>query len=134
MDSPAVRPAPPTEDVVVPDGEGRASTARVSLLVLYTPRLEDCRRFYAELGLAFTAERHGRGPDHYAAVLPDGMVLELYPAGDDRLTGVLRLGLAVDASAARPPLAPGRHRLVDPDGRTVEITAVGPAECGSAQG
>lgn len=115
------------------------SPARLSLLVLYTPRLEDCRRFYADLGLGFTAERHGRGPDHYAAVLPDGMVLELYPAGDDRLTGALRLGLAVDAAGARPPLAPGRHRLVDPDGRTVEITAVeitaaGRTEGGSAQG
>ncbi|MFI5763536.1 MULTISPECIES: VOC family protein [unclassified Streptomyces] len=120
------------------------STPRLSLLVLYTPQLEDCRRFYADLGLAFTAERHGRGPEHYAAVLPDGMVLELYPATDERLTGSLRLGLAVDAAAVRPPLAPGRHRLVDPDGRTVEVsavevtavevTAVGRTEGGSAQG
>ncbi|MFD5143503.1 glyoxalase/bleomycin resistance/dioxygenase family protein [Streptomyces sp. NPDC058401] len=100
------------------------STTRLSLLVLYTPRVEDCRRFYADLGLAFTAERHGRGPEHYAAVLPDGTVLELYPATGECLSGALRLGLAVDGAAVRPPLAPGRHRLVDPDGRTVEITAV----------
>ncbi|WP_327308214.1 glyoxalase/bleomycin resistance/dioxygenase family protein [Streptomyces sp. NBC_01298] len=121
----------------VPGRAGRASAVRVSLLVLYTPRLEECRRFYGDLGLAFTPERHGRGPEHYAAVLPDGMVIELYPARDDRLTGALRLGLAVpafDGSATRPRLAPGRQRLVDPDGRTVEITAVGPTEAGSAQG
>lgn len=133
MDSPAARPSSST-DIGVPGGEGRASGARVSLLVLYTPRWEECRRFYADLGLAFTAERHGRGPEHYAAVLPDGMVLELYPARDDRLTGALRLGLAVDADVTRPPLTPGRHRFTDPDGRTVEITAVGRAESGSAQG
>lgn len=130
-----MRPASSAE-AGVPGGDGRTSTVRVSLLVLYTPRLEDCRRFYADLGLAFTAERHGRGPEHYAAVLPDGLVLELYPARDDRLTGALRLGLglAVDAEVTSPPLAPGRHRLVDPDGRTVEITAVGRTGCGSAQG
>ncbi|MFJ7265113.1 hypothetical protein ACIQV3_00320 [Streptomyces sp. NPDC099050] len=52
--------------------------------MLYTPRVEECRRFYG--------------------------------------------------SAARPRIAPGRHRLVDPDGRTVEITAVGRTESGSAQG
>ncbi|MFZ3495705.1 glyoxalase/bleomycin resistance/dioxygenase family protein [Streptomyces sp. 5.8] len=142
MDSSAVRPDTATATATeaasaepgVPAGEGRVSTARVSLLVLYTPRLEECRRFYAALGLAFTAERHGRGPEHYAAVLPDGMVLELYPARDDRLTGVLRLGLAVDAEVTRPPLAPGRHRFTDPDGRTVEITAAGRTGCRSAQG
>ncbi|MFF3213291.1 glyoxalase/bleomycin resistance/dioxygenase family protein [Streptomyces sp. NPDC002886] len=119
----------------VPGREGQASAVRVSLLVLYTTRWEECRRFYGDLGLAFTAERHGRGPEHYAAVLPDGMVIELYPARDDRLTGALRLGLAVPAfDGSAGGLAPGRHRLVDPDGRTVEVTAVGRTEAGSAQG
>ncbi|MET9853808.1 glyoxalase/bleomycin resistance/dioxygenase family protein [Streptomyces sp. NPDC006450] len=137
MDSPAARPAPSTE-IGASGGDGRAPGAQVSLLVLYTARWEECRRFSADLGLTFTAERHRRGPEHYAAVLPDGMVLELYPARDDRLTGALRLGLAVDAEVTRPPLAPGRHRFVDPDGRTVEINAEGRTEwrteCGSAQG
>ncbi|MCX4776480.1 hypothetical protein [Streptomyces sp. NBC_01264] len=43
---------------------------------------------------------------------------------------------AFDGSASRPRLAPGRHRLVDPDGRTVEVTAVGRtgSGSGSAQG
>jgi catechol 2,3-dioxygenase-like lactoylglutathione lyase family enzyme len=97
--------------------------ARVTLLVMYTSRLEDCRSFYRNLGLDFTAEQHGRGPEHYAAVLADGAVLELYPARAFRQTDALRLGLAVDGTTASPPLAPGRHTLTDPDGRTVEILA-----------
>lgn len=52
-------------------------------------------------------------------------LLELYPARPDRRTEALRLGLAVDGSTARPPLPPGRHQRVDPDGRTVEIGAFG---------
>ena len=54
--------------------------SRATLLVLYSPRLEDCRRFYGALGLRFTAEQHGRGPRHHAAVLADGTVFECCPA------------------------------------------------------
>ncbi|GHE26603.1 glyoxalase/bleomycin resistance/dioxygenase family protein [Streptomyces hydrogenans] len=93
----------------------------VTLLVLYSPRLEECRRFYQSLGLDFTAERHGHGPEHYAAVLPNGMVFELYPARPERQTDALRLGLAIDGNTATPPLTPGHHTLTDPDGRTVEV-------------
>lgn len=99
------------------------SAIRVTLLVIYTPQLEECRAFYTALGLAFTAEQHGQGPAHYAAVLGDGTVFELYPSRPGRQTDTLRLGLAVPGSAANPPLAPGRHQLKDPDGRTVEIQA-----------
>ncbi|WP_037604108.1 VOC family protein [Streptacidiphilus rugosus] len=95
----------------------------VTLLVLYSPRLADCLQFYQHLGLAFTAERHGQGPVHYAAVFPDGMVFELYPARQGRETSALRLGLAIDGATATPPLTPGGHILSDPDGRTVEIHA-----------
>ncbi|MGW9448558.1 glyoxalase/bleomycin resistance/dioxygenase family protein [Streptomyces sp. NPDC055632] len=93
----------------------------MTLLVLYSLRLEECWRFYQGLGLDFVAERHGQGPEHYAAVLPNGMVFELYPASPGRQTDALRLGLAVDGSTATPPLMPGRHILTDPDGRTVEV-------------
>lgn len=113
------------------DVQRTPGAARVTLLVLYTLRLEECLRFYGDLGLVFTAERHGRGPAHHAAVLGDGTVFELYPAGPDRRTDALRLGLAVDGVAARPPLAPGHHRRVDPDGRVVEIDALGPPRPGS---
>lgn len=97
--------------------------ARMTLLVLYSPQIEECRRFYEDLGLPLVPERHGQGPDHYAAVLADGAVFELYPARPGRRTDALRLGLAVDGAAATPPLTPGRHLLKDPDGRTVEVHA-----------
>lgn len=91
----------------------------ITLLVLYTPRLEECRAFYAGLGLTFAPERHGQGPDHYAAVLTDGTVLELYPESATRRTDHLRLGLTLTDT----PLAPGRHRLTDPDGRVLDVLA-----------
>jgi catechol 2,3-dioxygenase-like lactoylglutathione lyase family enzyme len=98
-------------------------TVRATLLVLYSPQIEECRTFYSGLGLNFAAEQHGQGPHHYAAVLADGAVFEIYPARPDRQTGALRLGLAVTGSATTPSLDPGRHLLTDPDGRTVEIHA-----------
>lgn len=99
------------------------SSVRATLLVLYSARLEECRAFYRGLGLNFTAEQHGEGPKHYAAVLADGMVFELYPARADRESGALRLGFAITVTGATvtPPLAPGRHGLTDPDGRPVEV-------------
>lgn len=95
---------------------------RTTLIVIYSPLLEQCRRFYEALGLTFAAEKHGNGPEHYAAVLPDGMVFELYPATSERHTGSLRLGFSVDGHVAG--LRPGRHLLTDPDGRTVDVHAV----------
>ncbi|MFH8632456.1 VOC family protein [Streptomyces lydicus] len=96
----------------------------IGLVVLYTERLEACRDFYAGLGLTFQRERHGEGPEHYAAVLGEGVV-ELYPASSARpATGSLRLGLVVsakDAAAARPARPAGRQIVTDPDGRTVEV-------------
>lgn len=94
-------------------------TARTHLLVVYTERLDDCRAFYAGLGLPLAREQHGNGPVHYAAVLADGAVLELYPAGKRGATGYLRLGLTLPAETAT--LAPGEHQLRDPDGRAVDI-------------
>ncbi|MFB0631593.1 VOC family protein [Streptomyces sp. AB3(2024)] len=91
------------------------------LLVIYTTRLEACRDFYAGLGLDLVPERHGNGPDHYAATLADGGVLELYPATRRPETGYLRLGLTAQASGS-PAREPGRHTLTDPDGRTVVLT------------
>jgi catechol 2,3-dioxygenase-like lactoylglutathione lyase family enzyme len=97
---------------------------RMNLLVLYTARLEECRAFYGELGLEFMAEQHGDGPEHYAAVLADGTVIELYPARAGRETGdALRLGLIIDSAKAGALPAPGRQTLTDPDGRTVALTS-----------
>ncbi|NWF30867.1 glyoxalase/bleomycin resistance/dioxygenase family protein [Streptomyces sp. PKU-EA00015] len=97
---------------------------RTTLLVLYTEALEECRDFYTGLGLSFAPEQHGTGPEHYAAVLPDGMVIELYPATAERVTRTLRLGFSVDGAAMEPPLAPGRHLRKDPEGRKVELHAI----------
>ncbi len=56
-----------------------AESARLTLLVLYSDRMEECRAFYSALGLCFAREQHGQGPQHYAAVLDDGSVFEIYP-------------------------------------------------------
>ena len=81
------------------------TTIRSTLLVLYSPQLEECHRFYSGLGLVLTAEQHGQGPRHYAAVLADGAVFEIYPASPDRQTGALRLGFAIDGDTATPTVA-----------------------------
>lgn len=90
-----------------------------ALLVLYTDRPEKCRAFYAGLGLQLALEQHGAGPEHYAAELPGGLVLELYPATERRPVSLNRLGFR--AAADTVGLAPGQHVLEDPDGRAVEV-------------
>ena len=90
-----------------------------TLLVLHTEHLEACRTFCADLGLQFAREQHGAGPEHYAAELPGGLVLELYPATARRPVSSNRLGFR--ASAEATGLAPGQHVLQDPDGRAVEV-------------
>ncbi|MFG2894929.1 VOC family protein [Streptomyces sp. NPDC048248] len=92
----------------------------IDLAVIYTNQLDECRDFYAGLGLDLVPEQHGNGPAHYAAVLAGGSVLELYPATNRPATGHLRLGLTAPAAGA--PLPAGRHTLTDPDGRTVVLT------------
>jgi catechol 2,3-dioxygenase-like lactoylglutathione lyase family enzyme len=95
---------------------------RVALIVVYTARLDECRDFYAALGLPLTRERHGQGPEHYAAEFVDGTVFELYPAAAQGESGPLRLGFT---TAAAFDLEPGRHLLKDPDGRKIEVVVTG---------
>ncbi len=109
---------------------------KLNLLVLRTPRLEDLKSFYSALGARFESERHGNGPDHYAAMLGD-LVLELYPALDGTAPDSgLRLGVNVDdigetlrllGQTATPRQTQwGLRALVrDPDGRTVELLQSG---------
>jgi catechol 2,3-dioxygenase-like lactoylglutathione lyase family enzyme len=94
---------------------------RSSMLVVYTTRLEDCREFYTGLGLEFRPEKHGSGPCHFAAVLEDGCVFELYPASAGNTTGKLRMGFDLAGPQSDPPLEPGTHVRHDPDGRVVEL-------------
>ncbi|MGQ0479730.1 MAG: VOC family protein [Pseudonocardia sp.] len=84
--------------------------------------MEACREFYAEVGLPLVREQHGTGPVHFAAELPGGLVLELYPGQPGRTTERLRLGFTVGGGQR----VPGTHTLTDPDGRTVVITVQAP--------
>jgi len=98
--------------------------ARIGLLVLYCSDLPLCRDFYQSLGLALDREMHGSGPEHYAAVLDGGAVLEFYPAGRGPSTGRVRLGLTVKQDDLAVPLEPGNHVLRDPEGRVVEVDVI----------
>lgn len=114
-----------------------AAPPRVNLLVLRSPDIHRAARFYRELGLLFTVERHGSGPEHYSSSV-DGFVFELYPLapGSSPTTGT-RIGFRVDSVDELVPLlkaagaelvsAPhdsvwGRRAVVrDLDGHTVEL-------------
>ncbi|WP_424579943.1 VOC family protein [Tsukamurella pulmonis] len=79
------------------------------------------------MGLAFEREQHDGGPVHYAATLPGGSVVELYPASDRPVTRT-RLGFEVPDQAAtadalrRSGFTVKRQSLaVDPDGNRVEL-------------
>nr|WP_062330268.1 hypothetical protein [Herbidospora sakaeratensis] len=90
----------------------------IDLVVVYTDRLDECHAFYTALGLTFTKERHGAGPEHFAAQLGPA-VFELYPAAGKPPTGRLRLGLTLPPGHGREP---GLHTVTDPDGRTIALT------------
>jgi len=106
---------------------------KLHLLVLRTPQLEAVRKFYTALGVRFESERHGNGPEHYAATLGNDLVLEIYPTSDGAIPDPgLRLGLSVDdigktLRSLGQTVTPrqtqwGLRALVrDPDGRTVEL-------------
>lgn len=101
---------------------------RMSLIVLYCSSIEESRRFYATLGLDLVREQHGAGPVHYAAELPDGLVLELYPAPAGGPVTRVRLGFAVpDPAPVMERLRAARftvkrsNLVVDPDGNRLEI-------------
>jgi hypothetical protein len=102
---------------------GQMVSVRVGLLVIYSERVDECRDFYASLGVELVREQHGPGPVHYAAELEGGLVLEIHPGEPHRSTGRLRLGLTVPY---QPHLPEGEHRLTDPDGRVVVVTARAP--------
>lgn len=116
---------------------------KLNLLVLRTPRMETMRAFYSALGAQFESERHGKGPEHYAATLGDGLVLELYPSREGAVPdSELRLGLSVEDIAATlrslGQIVEPRHTqwglralVQDPDGRTIELVQI-KAMCTSA--
>jgi catechol 2,3-dioxygenase-like lactoylglutathione lyase family enzyme len=105
-----------------PDRPTAPDRPGLHLVVLYTADLVACRGFYKGIGLEFTVERHGDGPEHLAAELTGGGVIELYPAGRRTPTGDPHLGPSVPRDrVARSGLAAGRRLLRDPEGRTVDL-------------
>lgn len=101
------------------DGPAEGTETMISLLVIYTHQIDACRDWYEALGLDLVREQHGNGPVHYAATLPGGAVVELYPAGQRPPTGRVRLGLTLPANSRFPT---GHRVLTDPDGRRVALT------------
>jgi len=112
----------------------------LALLVLKSRQVERLRQFYAFLGIAFTQERHGSGPEHHAATMGD-VVFELYPlTAEANEEGPPRLGFyvtdlgqkladlkktgAVVEIEPRPSKWGMRAVVRDPDGRAVELYQV----------
>lgn len=102
----------------------------LNLLVLYVADLVRSREFYElVLGQPLTREQHGDdGPVHYAAVLPGGTVLELYPAPAGGPVTRVRLGFDVlDRDAVVTALRRARFTVkrtglaIDPDGNRIEL-------------
>jgi predicted enzyme related to lactoylglutathione lyase len=110
----------------------------LNMVVIYSEDVERALQFYRAFGLSFTKEKHGRGPEHYAAEVGP-TVFEIYPSGPEAPSpSAVRLGFRVAsvetslaalaargmAQAAVPRDTPwGRRAVVtDPDGRRVEIS------------
>lgn len=55
----------------------------LSLFIIYTKQLLPMYDFYESLGLNFTQEKHGDGPEHFSCSITDGLVLEIYPIKND---------------------------------------------------
>jgi lactoylglutathione lyase len=108
----------------------------LNLIVIRAENPDRTAKFYAALGLRFSKERHGQGPEHYACAMEAG-VFEIYPlkAGDERTTGA-RIGFSVDSledvlsalgREERPKIIVGsggadRRTVVrDPEGHKVEL-------------
>src|SRR5258708_2151378 len=109
----------------------------ISLLVLYCKDIETTRVFYEQLGLEFSAEKHGKGPEHYVCE-NDRFVFELYPSSEKHAPDAVRLGftlpLLADLSGdilqnsgikvLKDPYVLDNRLIMlleDPDGRAVEI-------------
>jgi len=104
-------------------GGTTSRSLRLNLLVLYTDDLLGCQRFYESRGLHFKRGQHNNGPEHLAAELDDGFVLELYPSDETHPAGLVMIGFAVPPETAeRHPAGADREGRSDPDGRFVIVT------------
>lgn len=110
----------------------------LNLVVIPSGDIQRSVAFYSSLGLTFVAEKHGNGPQHFAAEI-GGTIFEIYPRlaipGD---SGPMRLGFLVPSvdeavqnlqklgveMISAPKESPWGRRavLTDPDGHRVEIS------------
>jgi predicted enzyme related to lactoylglutathione lyase len=113
------------------------SGASLNLVVIRVAGVERSCRVYAALGLTFTREQHGTGPEHFAAQTGK-VTFEIYPRENEQPPPAVRLGFCVPSLDAvleelrtlggeilsPPRTSPwGRRAVVlDPDGRRVELT------------
>lgn len=115
----------------------------ISLIVIRSATLEASLAFYRALDIEFTEEQHGKGPIHYSSNF-GGLVLEIYPlkagASPEAVSSTTMLGFTVpslertlkDLSTLGivPAKLPQQSEwglwvnVLDPDGRTVQITEV----------
>src|SRR5262245_24031665 len=116
------------------------AAAELYLLVIRVVDVELTKQVYEAMGLVFTREQHGSGPEHFASV-QDGVVFEIYPQ-KNRLApehGV-RIGFRVESvdrvleslgrfgieTVVQPhDAAYGRRAVIrDPDGYIVELSSL----------
>jgi len=110
----------------------------INLVVIRAREPGRLAEFYSRLGLEFLVHRHGRGPEHFSAVVGD-VVFEIYPAaGMQGSADAVRLGFRVArlnavvaklaSAGARILSAPAmsewgpRAVVEDPEGIRVELT------------
>ncbi len=109
---------------------------RLNLIVVRSSDLSRAEAFYGALGIAFSREKHGNGPEHLAAVLGE-VVFEIYPGRDEASTRDVRVGFRVasleevlamvNANGGEIVSAPQQTQwgvqavVADPDGRRVEL-------------
>ena len=68
----------------------------VNLIVIRVADLDRSQQFFESLGITFSRERHGNGPEHLVAKIID-LVFEIYPLGNGLSTSATRLGFQVDS-------------------------------------
>jgi lactoylglutathione lyase len=125
------------EDSALEDANNQDPSILLNLFVIRAVDLEAARAFYSSLGLVLKSERHGTGPEHYAAEVGSA-VFEIFPARESTVRGAVRIGFEVPSLDAvvdllrrqsativtEPHDSPwGRRAVVeDPDGNRVELT------------
>ena len=109
----------------------------LNLVVLRVSDLGRSSEFYRAIGLSFTTERHGDGPEHLVAECR-GIVFELYPLLDGSSSAGTRIGFSISsvevavenikAAGGVIHVAPKltafgvRAVAIDPDGHRVELS------------